>query len=498
MKSIFQHAICGSNPMPVPRGAMSRLRFLRCCFGFFAALPRLRTHPLVHRLGTTPAALPEPPTKALLSSPPGDLLVSALRTTPGAPPEPPTHTLLNSPPGDLRLNSPRQRPGALTTTPPGEPDCIFFCQGNGRNRVSTCTQCYTQVQKRDPTLTMRSILRRPAKASPGANTFRSPTTAPPGAPSPSPPQQNDPTPLCAQGGTLTDPGPARPLQTATPLASPGHFCPLCVADYNTGHVGKPRRRSRRPDGLCSQHAPEIGVSRQITNESRYCPRCALDVNTGRSTTARRRSRRSDGLCSHHAPKSNSCMLPRKRQLQKTTPRPLPPLPRSTTQYCRQCIRDFRCGLTTVPSRRSDQEGGLCVDHSKTTVNSTRKRRAPAAACTKRTRVRLNTKKPRRALYSHAYLKCIDENCSLRARIGSRCKGHHNNYLKGLSGMRVARYPLESHRDDIVPKHCLNKATAARFPERPPVRSLARCIMFLHTLREGYFEHSTAVGRLMGG
>ena len=126
----------------------------------------------------------------------------------------------------------------------------------------------------------------------------------------------------------------------------------------------------------------------------------------------------------------------------------------------------------MPSRRSHRQDGLCIEHAKGTDTPSRKRQAPAATRTTRTRWRVCSKKPRRALYTQAYMQCCAVGCLLRAQKGSRCKWHHAQYLNGLCGMGAARYALGNHSDDNVPKHCLNNATAARFPDLTNARSTA--------------------------
>ena len=80
--------------------------------------------------------------------------------------------------------------------------------------------------------------------------------------------------------------------------------------------------------------------------------------------------------------------------------------------------------------------------------------------------------PRRSLFTRAYRKYFEEGCNRRAQggDGSRCKAHHAQYLNGLTGMGVARYSLELHRDEAVAKHFLNNATAARFADLTVARA----------------------------
>ena len=56
-------------------------------------------------------------------------------------------------------------------------------------------------------------------------------------------------------------------------------------------------------------------------------------------------------------------------------------------------------------------------------------------------------------------------------------------LNGLKGLGAARYQMEYHQDSVVPKHCLNHATAAGFPALSAARLTAP-----HVCAEARFRH----------
>jgi len=164
----------------------------------------------------------------------------------------------------------------------------------------------------------------------------------------------------------------------------------------------------------------------------------------------RKSDRRDGLCSKHAPlKPAVTAPPRKRVSVKTAAQALPKLPEPPSHYCPACMREFWQGNNSKPTRKSHREDKLCISHALSCGTATRKRRAPPELLVPRKRYRVRTKSPAQ-LYQQARRKCIEVDCTQRARSGLRCPGHHRLCLAGIPGMKAACRCLEDHKDKHSP------------------------------------------------
>ena len=294
--------------------------------------------------------------------------------------------------------------------------------------------------------------------------------------------------------------PAATASTSTGKKWPADHCSACFSEYRAGTNTKPKRKSRRDDGLCKRHAPPKTVTvlprKRVQSkqsplplpdlpkpQSHYCPKCYQEFRIGSNAKPKRKSHRADGLCKRHAPPKTSTVPPRRRVQSKQSPLPLPELPQPPSHYCPECFEEFRMGRNNQPTRKSHGKDGLCIVHMQQSNMPTRKRRAASDDLTDRKRFRLRSKLPCKCMYIQAYRRCTEPDCEKRARVGLLCKAHHSSRLFGLRGMRSACRNIVEHKDAEVPKHCLNNATAAHLPSVSSARTSTP-----HVCNEARFHH----------
>ena len=390
-------------------------------------------HPIRRRPASAPpgAGAPAPPGATALAAPPGAVARSSRKRPASAPPVAPNPRIRQQSEATAPPRAPASAPPGATA--PAAPLGAVVCPQTTlpKHDSNYCPMCLAAYRSNDTTDKPRRRSHRPDGLCASHATAAAPV-APPGAgacpPTTLPKHDSNYCPMCLaayrSNSTTTTPRrssrrpdglctshataaaqAAQPAQAGAGGSSPttlpqhdSHYCPMCLAAYRSNTTTtKPRRRSRRTDGLCASHAtaaapaspPRAAACPNTTlpqHDSHYCPMC-LATYRSNSTSAipRRRSRRPDGHCDKHASNQSKTALPTTRLRSKGAAAKTKQIPRQPSEYCPDCIRDFRRGLLSIPRRCSRRSDKLCQNHAEQAGTPTRKRPAPPASRTTRIR-----------------------------------------------------------------------------------------------------------------